>query len=105
MKADEVRLYALRGGLKKQAVCYTHFHSNKVFRGDHVLSLFFQLFNRKNPSQMKVKLKARYLLQFSEKSCIIETEAAAAAALINYRRKIKWQRMKYLSKHLQDTCM
>ena len=29
-----VRLYALRGGLKKQAVCYTHFHSNKVFRGD-----------------------------------------------------------------------
>ncbi len=34
MKADEVRLYALRGGLKKQAVCYTHFHSNKVFRGD-----------------------------------------------------------------------
>ena len=35
MKADEVRLYALRGGLKKQSVCYTHFHSNKVFRGDH----------------------------------------------------------------------
>ena len=35
MKADEVRLYALRGGLKKQAVCYTHFLSNKVFRGDH----------------------------------------------------------------------
>ena len=21
----------------KQAVCYTHFHSNKVFRGDHNL--------------------------------------------------------------------
>ena len=40
MKADEVRLYALRGGLKKQAVCYTHFHSNKVFRGDY---------NRKTP--------------------------------------------------------
>ena len=36
MKADEVRLYALRGGLKKQAVCYTHFHSNKVFRGDQI---------------------------------------------------------------------
>ena len=35
MKADEVRLYALRGGLKKQSVCYTHFHSNKAFRGDH----------------------------------------------------------------------
>ena len=34
MKADEVRLYALRGGLKKQSVCYTHFHSNEVFRGD-----------------------------------------------------------------------
>ena len=34
MKADEIRLYALRGGLKKQSVCYTHFHSNKVFRGD-----------------------------------------------------------------------
>ena len=32
-----VRLYALRGGLKKQSVCYTHFHSNKVFRGDHIL--------------------------------------------------------------------
>ena len=37
MKADEVRLYALRGGLKKQAVCYTHFLSNKVFRGDHYI--------------------------------------------------------------------
>ena len=34
MKADKVRLYALRGGLKKQAVCYTNFHSNEVFRGD-----------------------------------------------------------------------
>ena len=83
---------------------YTFSLFKPVFRGS-LLSLFFQLFNRKNPSQMKVKLKARYLLQFSEKSCIIETEAAAAAALINYRRKIKWQRMKYLSKHLQDTCM
>ena len=39
MKADEVRLYALRGGLKKQAVCYTHFHSNKVFRGDLIAVL------------------------------------------------------------------
>lgn len=29
-----VRLYALRGDLKKQAVCYTHFPSIKVFRGD-----------------------------------------------------------------------
>ena len=42
MKADEVRLYALRGGLKKQSVCYTHFHSNKVFRGD-LISEFFQV--------------------------------------------------------------
>ena len=40
MKADEVRLYALRGGLKKQSVCYTHFHSNKVFRGDHYIHAF-----------------------------------------------------------------
>ena len=39
MKADEVRLYALRGGLKKQSVCYTHFLSNKVFRGDLILSM------------------------------------------------------------------
>ena len=39
MKADEVRLYALRGGLKKQSVCYTHFHSNKVFRGDLIAVL------------------------------------------------------------------
>ncbi len=37
MKADEVRLYALRGGLKKQSVCYTHFHSNEVFRGDLII--------------------------------------------------------------------
>ena len=37
MKADEVRLYALRGGFLKQSVCYTHFHSNKVFRGDLLL--------------------------------------------------------------------
>ena len=41
MKADEVRLYALRGGLKKQSVCYTHFHSNEVFRGDLILFCFF----------------------------------------------------------------
>ena len=34
-----VRLYALRGGLKKQSVCYTHFHSNKVFRGDLIAVL------------------------------------------------------------------
>ena len=46
MKADEVRLYALRGGLKKQAVCYTHFHSNKVFRGDPYYGRRLQ---RKNP--------------------------------------------------------
>ena len=39
MKADEVRLYALRGGLKKQSVCYTHFPSNKVFRGDLIAVL------------------------------------------------------------------
>ena len=32
-----VRLYALRGGFLKQSVCYTHFLSNKVFRGDHKL--------------------------------------------------------------------
>jgi hypothetical protein len=42
-KTDEVRLYALRGGLKKQAVCYTHFHSNKVFRGD--LMYYHSFFN------------------------------------------------------------
>ena len=41
MKADEVRLYALRGGLKKQSVCYTHFLSNKVFRGDHYMSSYY----------------------------------------------------------------
>ena len=46
MKADEVRLYALRGGLKKQSVCYTHFHSNKVFRGD---SYYGRRLQRKNP--------------------------------------------------------
>ncbi len=34
-----VRLYALRGGLTKQAVCYTHFHSNKVFRGDLIIKV------------------------------------------------------------------
>ena len=58
MKADEVRLYALRGGLKKQAVCYTHFHSNKVFRGDLILLMsvvshfeinFFRTVLRGNP--------------------------------------------------------
>ena len=37
-KADEVKLYALRGGLKKQSVCYTHFLSNKVFRGDQLFT-------------------------------------------------------------------
>ena len=49
MKADEVRLYALRGGLKKQSVCYTHFHSNKVFRGDLILYIqylfHFRIYN------------------------------------------------------------
>ena len=33
-KADDVRLYALLGGLTKQAVCSAHFPSNEVFRGD-----------------------------------------------------------------------
>ena len=36
---ESLRLYALRGGLKKQTVCYTHFLSNKVFRGDLILNL------------------------------------------------------------------
>lgn len=46
MKADGVRLYALRGGLKKQAVCYTHFQSNKVFRG----AIYYgRRLQRKNP--------------------------------------------------------
>ena len=45
MKADEVRLYALRGGLKKQAVCYTHFHSNKVFRGDLIINAMCLLYH------------------------------------------------------------
>ena len=61
MKADEVRLYALRGGLKKQSVCYTHFLSNKVFRGDLILSMsvvshfeinFFRTVLRGNPSHL-----------------------------------------------------
>ena len=51
MKADEVRLYALRGGLKKQAVCYTHFHSNKVFRGD-LLKLEFKSYGMTCKEQM-----------------------------------------------------
>ena len=90
---------------RKSALIWYAFVHYFLYSAFYAYAIFFQLFNRKNPSQMKVKLKARYLLQFSEKSCIIETEAAEAAALINYRRKIKWQRMKYLSKHLQDTCM
>ena len=56
MKADEVRLYALRGGLKKQAVCYTHFHSNKVFRGDLI-------FRKGNDMEIKNK-KLAALWQF-----------------------------------------
>ena len=36
-KTDEVRLNALQGGLTTQAVCYTHFNSNKVFRGDRII--------------------------------------------------------------------
>ena len=51
-KADEVRLYALRGGLKKQVVYYTHFHSNEVFRGDlyffdNIIPKIIGFFNRK----------------------------------------------------------
>ena len=35
-KADEVRLYALRGGLTTKMVRTAHFRSHKVFRGDHI---------------------------------------------------------------------
>ena len=45
MKADEVRLYALRGGFLKQSLCYTHFHSNKVFRGDLYSFRTFHVYN------------------------------------------------------------
>ena len=38
-KADEVRLYALRGDLPKQSVRCTHFHSNKVFRDDLMIMI------------------------------------------------------------------
>ncbi len=44
-----VRLYALRGGFLKQSVCYTHFHSNKVFRGD--LLLFHVCFIQQEPNR------------------------------------------------------
>ena len=40
-KADEVRLYALRGGLTTKMVRTAHFRSHEVFRGDHILSIFF----------------------------------------------------------------
>ena len=33
-KADEVRLYALRGGLTTKMVRTAHFRSHEVFRGD-----------------------------------------------------------------------
>ena len=36
-KADEVRLYALRGGLTTKMVRTAHFRSHEVFRGDHRL--------------------------------------------------------------------
>ena len=56
MKADEVRLYALRGCFLKQSVCYTHFHSNKVFRGDLILYIIIE--NRMNhPFLMQIALE------------------------------------------------
>ena len=36
-KADEVRLYALRGGLTTKMVRTAHFRSHEVFRGDQML--------------------------------------------------------------------
>ena len=36
-KADEVRLYALRGGLTTKMARTAHFRSHEVFRGDHYL--------------------------------------------------------------------
>ena len=36
-KADEVRLYALRGGLTTKMVRTAHFRSHKVFRGDQII--------------------------------------------------------------------
>ena len=36
-KADEVRLYALRGGLTTKMARTAHFRSHEVFRGDHLV--------------------------------------------------------------------
>ena len=36
-KADEVRLYALRGGLTTKMVRTAHFRSHEVFRGDFII--------------------------------------------------------------------
>ena len=36
-KADEVRLYALRGGLTTKMVRTAHFRSHEVFRGDLIV--------------------------------------------------------------------
>ena len=68
-KADEVRLYALRGGFLKQAVCYTHFHSNKVFRGDLILNIiskppFYHINQRYN-----AKLGYYYVMETSKSRC------------------------------------
>ena len=72
MKADEVRLYALRGGLKKQAVCYTHFHSNKVFRGDHrqiITCAYARVLYYHKAVARFVLSKLLYLRYFKRKFC------------------------------------
>ena len=48
-KADEVRLYALRGGLTTKMVRTAHFRSHEVFRGDLILTMMtlFFIFQRK----------------------------------------------------------
>ena len=76
-KADEVRLYALRGGLKKQAVCYTHFHSNEVFRCDHYITFLSAMstgkamFHNSYVTPSIIRTSTRFLYNFGK--CVLFT--------------------------------
>ena len=113
MKADEVRLYALRGGLKKQSVRYTHFHSNKVFRGDHYIKSgqaqknSHLTANQSSSAALRGAKNSFTVLTFSSEYAILSSKQISVSNLDNWRPMFVEKFVKHLSAFLcllQELC-
>ena len=58
MKTDEVRLYAVRGGLTTKMVRTAHFGSHKVFRCDQYIFYYLRFLHANTPAAARAAIPA-----------------------------------------------